>query len=180
MAPRTPIVSVDTAGGRLLREALARGPVRVRLRTQVDTGWRPLPVLIAHLRAPRSGGDFLLFSGHVDSWHYGAMDNASANAVQLEVGRIMAARRRALRRDCACPSGRATRTPATPALCLVRGPLIPVDYCRAERLFGAERRWRAPAGAGDPGRPLRRRLGQATLTAISKSSKTGMGGAVDQ
>lgn len=99
LLPKTPIVSVDAGGGAVLREALARGPVRIRIRAEVDTRWRPLPVLIAHLRAPKGNGDFVLLSGHVDSWHYGAMDNGSANATQLEVGRIMAGRRAHLRRD---------------------------------------------------------------------------------
>jgi len=108
LLPKTPILSVNKQGGAKLHEAMRRseglrtpaeGRARVRIRTQVDTRWRPLPLLIAHLRAPRSHGDFLLFSGHVDSWHYGAMDNASANATQLEVGRIMAARRSRMRHD---------------------------------------------------------------------------------
>ena len=35
----------------------------------------------------------MLFSGHQDSWHYGAMDNGSANATMLEVARLLAERR---------------------------------------------------------------------------------------
>ncbi len=97
--PRTPVLSVDRHGGAKLHQAMRHGRARVRIQAQVDTRWRPLPILIAHLRAPRSHGNFLLFSGHVDSWHYGAMDNASANATQLEVARIMATRRRRMRRD---------------------------------------------------------------------------------
>src|SRR5439155_1330942 len=31
-----------------------------------------------------------LLAGHVDSWHYGAMDNAGANAVMMEAGRLLA------------------------------------------------------------------------------------------
>jgi hypothetical protein len=99
LLPKTPIVSVNAEGGARLREALARGPVRVHLRTQVDTRWRTLPLLIAHLRAPRGAGDFVLMSGHVDSWHYGAMDNGAGNATQMEIGRIFAARKPRLRRD---------------------------------------------------------------------------------
>ncbi len=99
LLPKTPIVSVNTEGGARLREALGRGPVRIRLRATVDTRWRPLPLLIAHLRAPRGAGDFVLMSGHVDSWHYGAMDNGGGNATQMEVGRIFATRKRHLRRD---------------------------------------------------------------------------------
>lgn len=39
-----------------------------------------------------------MLSGHVDSWYYGAMDNGTANAAMLEVARLLAARRGALRR----------------------------------------------------------------------------------
>ena len=39
-----------------------------------------------------------MFSGHVDGWHFGAMDNGTANATMLEVARLLASRRRALRR----------------------------------------------------------------------------------
>jgi hypothetical protein len=108
LLPKTPVVSVNREGGAKLYEAMRRseglrtpaeGCARVRICAQVDSQWRSLPQLIAHLRAPRGNGDFLLFSGHVDSWHYGAMDNGSANATQLEVARIMASRRRFFRRD---------------------------------------------------------------------------------
>jgi hypothetical protein len=99
LLPTTPVVSVNAEGGARLRDALGRGPVRIRLRTQVDTRWRALPLLIAHLRAPHGAGDFVLMSGHVDSWHYGAMDNGAGNATQMELGRIFAARKRHLRRD---------------------------------------------------------------------------------
>jgi len=99
LLPKTPVVSVNAEGGARLREALGRGSVRVRLRTQVDTRWRALPLLVAHLRAPRGAGDFVLMSGHVDSWYYGAMDNGAGNATQMEVGRIFAARKDRLRRD---------------------------------------------------------------------------------
>ena len=34
-----------------------------------------------------------VFSGHVDSWHYGAMDNGTANATMLEVARLLAQHR---------------------------------------------------------------------------------------
>ncbi|HLE43575.1 MAG TPA: M28 family peptidase, partial [Methylomirabilota bacterium] len=41
---------------------------------------------------------FVLFSGHVDAWHYGAMDNGTANATMLEVARLLGRRRDVLRR----------------------------------------------------------------------------------
>lgn len=99
LLPTKPHVSIDRQGGERLKRLLEAGPVRVRLTTAVDTGWRPLPLLIADLTAPSGDGSFVLFSGHVDSWHYGAMDNGSANALMLEVARILNRHREDLRRS---------------------------------------------------------------------------------
>jgi Peptidase family M28/PA domain len=95
--PATPCLSILGADGERLRARLAAGPVRVALTTRVRTGWMPIPHLIGSL--PGRGDDrFVLFSGHVDSWHYGAMDNATANATMLEIARLLAERRELLRR----------------------------------------------------------------------------------
>ncbi|MBX5445151.1 M28 family peptidase [Sphaerobacter sp.] len=97
LLPKVPSVSVDRAGGERLKAALARGPVQVRLMTKPYRAWCKIPTLIADL--PGTVEDrFVLFSGHVDSWHYGAMDNGTANATQLEVARLLAERRGELRR----------------------------------------------------------------------------------
>ncbi len=66
--------------------------------TDVDTGWRPLPTLVAYIEPETPSDQYVLFSGHVDSWHYGAMDNGSANASMMEVGRILSHHRDKLRR----------------------------------------------------------------------------------
>ncbi|MGH7265071.1 MAG: M28 family peptidase, partial [Candidatus Rokuibacteriota bacterium] len=95
--PRTPCLSVRRADAERLRELLRRGPLRVRLQTRVRTGWVPIPHLVAHLDGAREDR-FVLFSGHVDSWHHGAMDNGTANATMLEVAGLLAGRRGELRR----------------------------------------------------------------------------------
>src|SRR5436190_197530 len=90
--PTTPCLSVLGVDGERLRALLARGPLRLRMTTRVRTGWMPIPHLVAAL-AGRREDRFVLFSGHVDSWHYGAMDNGTANATMLEVARLLAGRR---------------------------------------------------------------------------------------
>ena len=95
--PAVPCLSVLGADGQRLRALLEKGPVRVRMTTRVRTGWMPIPHLVGEL-VGRHEDRFVLFSGHVDSWHYGAMDNGTANATMLEVARLLAGRRDALRR----------------------------------------------------------------------------------
>src|SRR5213593_2122227 len=90
--PATPCLSILGADGERLRGLLARGPLRVRMTTRVRTGWTPIPHLVGELHGQREDR-FVLFSGHVDSWHYGAMDNGTANATMLEVARLLATRR---------------------------------------------------------------------------------------
>ena len=95
--PATPCLSILGADGDALRARLARGALRARMTTRVRTGWTSIPHLVGEL-AGRREDRFVLFSGHVDSWHHGAMDNGTANATMLEVARLLAGRRDALRR----------------------------------------------------------------------------------
>jgi hypothetical protein len=86
--PRLPVVSVAGRDAGRVREAVQAGGARLRITAQVDTGWRKTPVLTGDL--PGVDEDtFVLFSGHLDSWHRGAMDNGTANATMLEVARVM-------------------------------------------------------------------------------------------
>src|SRR5690606_31051813 len=96
MLPQVPVISVDSATGEQLKALIDGAEARVRVTTVVDTRWRKIPVLLADLDV--EGRDHVMFSGHVDSWHYGAMDNGSANATMIEVARILANHRDELRR----------------------------------------------------------------------------------
>ncbi|HEU0114991.1 MAG TPA: M28 family metallopeptidase, partial [Thermomicrobiales bacterium] len=97
LLPDVPSVGIARADGERLKARLAAGPVQVRLATEPYRAWTAIPTTIANL--PGTEDDrFVLFSGHVDSWHYGAMDNGTANATQLEVARLLAERRGQLRR----------------------------------------------------------------------------------
>ncbi|CAN5547045.1 M28 family peptidase [soil metagenome] len=94
--PTVPVVSVDADADARLKQMIEDGGTRARVTTDVDTAWRPIPVLIADLDV--TDREYIMFSGHVDSWHYGAMDNGSANATMVEVARILAGHRGDLRR----------------------------------------------------------------------------------
>ena len=94
--PKLVAVSVKESDGAVLRARVREGGLRVRIDAKVDTRWRKTPLLTADL--PGQEDRFILFSGHIDSWHYGAMDNGSANAVMIEMARLMSRRRRRLRR----------------------------------------------------------------------------------
>ena len=96
--PAIPCVGISrTAGGDLLAE-LAKGPVRVRLRTNVENAWRDLQMTIGELVA-NGGDDFVLIGGHQDGWYgEGAPDNAAGNACMLELARVFARHRDKLRR----------------------------------------------------------------------------------
>jgi len=97
--PRTVAVTVSQADGAALRARLARGEApEVVLHAEVDTGWRPIPLLVAELEAPDPTAPFILFSGHHDTWYEGVMDNGAANATMLEVARLAAPHRAAWKR----------------------------------------------------------------------------------
>jgi hypothetical protein len=89
MLPKIPHISVDKDGAKRLRNALESGSCSVKITTEVDTGWKPLPVLIADTPGLSPNTQHVLLSGHVDSWYFGAMDNGSANASMLETARIL-------------------------------------------------------------------------------------------
>ena len=95
--PAVPVVSITKPDGAEIRRLLKEGHVKVRVESTVVNEWRKCPLLIADLECPRSD-KFILFSGHIDSWDYGAMDNGSANATMIECARLMAQRKDKLAR----------------------------------------------------------------------------------
>lgn len=96
--PQIPIVSVPEKEGKMLRKNREK-PLRAVIETSVDTGWRKIPCLTAQLDAPVETEEFVMFSGHLDSWYYGAIDNGTVNAAQLEIARIAAKNREYLRHN---------------------------------------------------------------------------------
>lgn len=97
LLPSVPAIAVTNEHGAILKAALDAGPVEVNLVAQPYRGWSKLYTLTADL--PGTEEDtYVLFSGHLDSWHYGVMDNGTANATQMEVARILATQKETLKR----------------------------------------------------------------------------------
>ncbi len=96
--PTLPCIGIARTAGLKLREMIKAGPVRVRMRANVENGWRPLQITVGEVAAPK-GDDFVVVGGHQDSWPGPqATDNAAGNAVILELARIFAQHRDKLRR----------------------------------------------------------------------------------
>ncbi|OAX49070.1 Aminopeptidase YwaD [Paenibacillus sp. AD87] len=100
--PSIPVLSVNHSDGEQIKSLIAaeeRENVEITLTAEVRTDWVNIPTLIAEIKGTEEPESFVLFSGHVDSWHYGAMDNGSANAVMVETARVLSLHRDTLRRS---------------------------------------------------------------------------------
>ena len=89
--PSTVLTTISREDGALLRGMLEKGEhPKVVIHAEVDTGWRKTPILVADMDAPGQGPDapYVMFSGHIDTWYYGVMDNGAANATMIEVAQV--------------------------------------------------------------------------------------------
>lgn len=90
--PTIPVLSVNYNDGQSILEDIENNTSNIcRLKTKVKTDWVEIPTLIAEYKGDTDPENFVLYSGHIDSWHYGVMDNGTANATMLEVARIIGA-----------------------------------------------------------------------------------------
>jgi len=97
--PKIPAVAIRRHEGVMLRDLAAEGPVKVILRTEVDTRWRRLLLPVATIEGSEEPQLFGLIGGHLDSWYVGITDNATGNACCLELARILHRHRSQLRRS---------------------------------------------------------------------------------
>ncbi|MBX6341039.1 MAG: M28 family peptidase, partial [Thermomicrobiaceae bacterium] len=96
--PPVPILAINRPDGEALLARLRQGPVQVAFSNQVDTGWRPIPVVVAEIAGGQAADEFVLFHGHLDSWHVGIGDNATGDATLLEIARVFFRHRDRLKR----------------------------------------------------------------------------------
>ncbi len=96
--PRIPVAQIMRSAGEDLRARMAAGPVRLRVETEVATGWKPMRLLVATIEpAETVGAPYVVLGGHIDGWHYGATDEAASNAVMLALALAFHERRDRIR-----------------------------------------------------------------------------------
>lgn len=94
--PKIPILSVTRTSGQLVREAASKGTA-VTVRTELSTGWKEAPMVIAEVRG--QGDEFVLLSSHLDAWYTGMTDTGGSNIALLEFARLLHERRDQLKRS---------------------------------------------------------------------------------
>jgi hypothetical protein len=99
LLPEIPVLSVNNENGLSIRNQLANGENGCKISNEVDTRFRLIPTLTAEIKGSEDPDKFVLFSGHIDSWYYGVMDNGTANAVMLELARILSNHQGKLKRS---------------------------------------------------------------------------------
>ncbi len=98
--PTLSVAEINRPDGTWLKEQVAAGNVQsVTVRTNLDTGWREIPVTVAEIRGTTNPEEFVLVHGHLDSWGEGIGDNAVGDATLLELARALQANRDHLARS---------------------------------------------------------------------------------
>lgn len=98
--PQIPAVGITRADGDTLRRYCAQSKTHIRMVAQASRDWGPLSQPWARLKAGRNpSGDVLVIGGHFDAWEPGMSDNATGNALILELARVFNEHRDHLRRD---------------------------------------------------------------------------------
>jgi aminopeptidase YwaD len=87
--PRLPVVGINRDQGSRLIERTGTETLHATLRTWVDYRLAKVSLPVAWI--PGKTSEYVLVSGHYDSWHEGVTDNATGNAACLELARVVAA-----------------------------------------------------------------------------------------
>ncbi|MFB9949629.1 M28 family peptidase [Rhizobium puerariae] len=102
--PRVFGVSISRADGITIRRKMQAGGVSLHVRLTASRVWRKLHQPVAWLHAPENSPErdqFVVVSGHIDSWNPGVTDNITGMSVMMEIARLLSSRRKNLRRSVA-------------------------------------------------------------------------------
>lgn len=84
--PGIPVVGIKKMDGENLIEQVNQQEVTVRVRTKLFVGIKEVSLPVAYI--PGETEEYILLSGHYDSWYQGVTDNAVGNALCLELARM--------------------------------------------------------------------------------------------
>ncbi|QGQ46255.1 M28 family peptidase [Metabacillus sediminilitoris] len=93
---KIPVVGITFHDGMQLLERMQKEEIKVVVKTVVRTGIKRVSLPIASI--PGKTDQYILVSGHYDSWHKGATDNAGGNALLLELARVFSNKKGGLTR----------------------------------------------------------------------------------
>ena len=96
--PRTPAISICNEDGRYLLELMKNSRVVVNVKARAWRGYKKIRLPTGTLRGTKDVQKFVLVAGHYCSWFTGATDNAAADSLLLEMGRIFSKYRKRLSR----------------------------------------------------------------------------------
>lgn len=91
--PPVPIITINGPEGQQLIEMAQREHIQVALSNKVEVEWREIPIVVAEIAGSQVPEEFVLFHGHLDSWHVGIGDNATGDATLLELARVFQSNR---------------------------------------------------------------------------------------
>lgn len=100
--PRIAGISISRRDGIMLRGLLKKGAVHVHASLTSRRVWRTLYQPLAWLHAPETAPErdqFVIVSGHLDSWDPGVTDNIAGMSVMMEIARNLSQCRDMLRRS---------------------------------------------------------------------------------
>ncbi len=97
--PKIHVASIGKSEGEYLKKTLVKEKVLIKLYTKTETKWCKLRMPLAAVEGTIEKEKFVLIGGHLDSWYYGATDNATGNACCLEIARIISKEKVRLRRS---------------------------------------------------------------------------------
>jgi N-acetylated-alpha-linked acidic dipeptidase len=84
-----PVAPTAFQGGLPIAYRLGPGAAKVRMQLDMAYGQTPVRNVLATIRGATRPGDQVIVGGHIDSWTYGAGDNASGWATIMEIGRSL-------------------------------------------------------------------------------------------
>jgi hypothetical protein len=95
------VLHISNSDGQKLREVVKQGGVRAHIISEMETGWKSIPLLETEISGNEEADKFILVNAHVDTPPFspGVVDNLSGNVAVLELARLIGAEREHLRRS---------------------------------------------------------------------------------